>query len=545
MAMTRINAFLQKNSVWIIMASFMLLTILVVLEMIHATPFGPAFGSDSVTYMESAKNFIAGKGLGLINADGSFTFLPYTPPLYPLILSMLVLTGVNLVQAAFWLNVTLFIIIIYLLGWCIWYLTRSGFAAVLLGCLLALSPDLIGTTIFVMSDTLCLTMGISGMVLLLIYLRNNSRKVFYWSAVFTGLACLTRFAGVAFCITGVMAVILLGGQDGRKRLIDGLIYFFLSSLPLLIWILIDMAIAGAIGSRSIQPLDNIFSGVMDVLRSLKETIYQWLPYIVTLSQKVGQATFRIFYICMAILSLGLAAITINRLRKRRLKNWLWTSGINIALLFCIILVIYLLTIIFSYSVFYPRFNLYDRLFMPINVSLLVLLSLFTAMIFREYRKFIPRLMTIISTGLLVLAFYSGAQTEIARLIQFPSQYTTFKDTGIIAYLKQLPESTPMVSNRAPIIQYYIGRPAYPIKELFSEEAQELFLPYGSDMTDETQRIFRDEGGALVLFWMVYEDFKGMYGDRASERYAVFVDELFLAFDSPEGQVYLYKRSPSQ
>jgi hypothetical protein len=537
--------FFQKYEMTAILLLFGVISCYMIYEMVISSPLGPNFGSDSVTYMESAKNFVAGKGLGLINADGSFTFLPYTPPLYPLVLSVPILTGGNLMNAAFWLNATLLIIMTNFLGWCIWYFTRSGYAAVFLVCLLALSSDLIGLTIWVMSDTLCITLGFCGMVLLLVYLKSNSIKAFYWSAVLTGLACLTRYAGVAFCITGVMAVILLGAQVGRKRLIDGLIYFVISCLPLLIWILIDMAIAGAVGSRSIQPLNDIFHGMMDVLRSLKMTIYQWLPYIVTLSQKVGQATFRIFYFSMAILSLSLAAITVNRLRKRQLKNWLWTSGIKIALLFCIMLVIYLLTITISYSVFYPRFNLYDRIFVPINLCILVLLSLFIALLFQEYPKFLHRMMTISLTGFLVLTFFGGVKAEIANQIQYPSQYNTFKDTKIIAYLKQLPESTPMISNRAPIIQYYIGRPAYPIKELFSEEAQEIFLPYGSDMTDEAQRIFRDEGGALVLFWMVYEDFKGMYGDRASEKYAVFVDELYLAFDSPEGQIYLYKRPPSQ
>ena len=90
-----------------------LLAIYAVIEMIRATPFGPAFGSDSVTYMESAKNFVAGKGLGLINPDGSFRLLPYAPPLYPLILGLFAALGLDLLTAAFWLNAILYAALVF------------------------------------------------------------------------------------------------------------------------------------------------------------------------------------------------------------------------------------------------------------------------------------------------------------------------------------------------------------------------------------------------------------------------------------------------
>ena len=62
----------------------------------------------------------------------------------------------------------------------------------------------------------------------------------------------------------------------------------------------------------------------------------------------------------------------------------------------------------------------------------------------------------------------------------------------------------------------------------------------SDQQHEAQVSFREEGGALVLFWMVQSEFTGLYGDQADERYSQFIKGLYLIFDSPEGKVYFYE-----
>ena len=92
-----------------------------------------------------------------------------------------------------------------------------------------------------------------------IYLDGRSKKAFLWSAILTGLAFLTRYPAVAYCITGVLGVILLGSQSFKKRLVAGSIYGFLSLLPMLVWLVIDLAIAGSVGSRSLLPWNEFFS----------------------------------------------------------------------------------------------------------------------------------------------------------------------------------------------------------------------------------------------------------------------------------------------
>jgi 4-amino-4-deoxy-L-arabinose transferase-like glycosyltransferase len=516
-----------------------LLAIYAVIEMVHATSFGPAFGSDSVTYMESAKNLVAGNGLGLINPDGSFRFLPYAPPLYPLVLSIFAVLGLDLLQAGFWFNGLLFMLLVVLMGWSAWRFLHSSLAAVMLAALLTLSTVMISLHIWIMTDALGLTVGMAALVLLVSYLENRSKKAFFGSALLAGLALLTRYAGGAYLLTAVLAVIMLGSQSFKKRLVAAGIYALVSILPNAIWLIIDTQLTGSVGSRSIQPVATWLPSSLDVIRTLKESVYLWLPSIMTLSKALGQQTFRLTYLGLALIIGGACAFAIIRSYRRQPGGWKRATGINYVLVFVAFSAIYLVYIIASYAAIYPPLTLSDRMFAPLNVSLLVFLSAILALLFDYYGHWLARLGTIILSGLLLLAFIQGARSQIALHRQYPPGYTGFKGTALVEYLKGLPQDIPIISDRASIIQYYVGRPAYPIQEFFSVAGTDQYLPFGSDQQDAAQVAFREEGGALVLFWMVQSEFTGLYGEQADERYSQFIKGLYLAFDSPEGKVYFY------
>ena len=537
--------FFRKYESIIILVLLGCISIYAVYESIRATPLGPNFGSDSVTYMMSAKNLVDGKGLGLINPDGTFRLLPYTPPFYSLVLSLLDLTGQDLARMAFGLNSILLISLILMLGSSLWYFTRSSIAALLLGGLLALSPVLIDLNTWIMSDLLCLTLGTGALVLMMLYLKGHSRKAFYWSAVLAGLAFLTRYAGVSFFITGLLAILLLDARFDRQHLKTGVIYSLIATGPALGWVIFDAIASGAVSSRSLLPINTLPGGVIDVLKALKESVYLWLPSIMSFSQKVGQILFRTTYLLAALGLLVAVIIALLRVRKQRPDDWRMTSGMIYGALFCIFIVVYFVTITLSYSLTYPRISLVDRMFAPFNVSLIVIISLIIALLYQASRHLLPRLFIILLVVGLGWLFNIGAQAKIAQMIEYPLWYVTINNNGVFEYLDQLPEPTPIITDKTSIILYYTGRPAYPIQEFFKSEGQADLQPFGSDVTDETQRIFREENGALVLFWTVFSEFGGLYGDQASARYAAFVDELYLAYDSPEVKVYFYDQPPDR
>ncbi len=208
-------------------------------------------------------------------------------------------------------------------------------------------------------------------------------------------------------------------------------------------------------------------------------------------------------------------------------------------MFIIFLGMYYIFINITYAIYYPPLTLSNRMFAPLNVGLLVMVSVVVGILYKVYRGWIPRLVTIAFAIILGVAFYGSARAEIAHSNQYPTEYAGFKDTSLISYIQTLPPDIPLISDKAPMVLHYTGRPAYPIQELFSSGEQNEFLPYGSDQGDEAQRAFHEQGGALILTWLIHREFSGLYGDLAGERYDSFVDGLFLAFDSPEGKVYFY------
>jgi hypothetical protein len=533
--------FLNRYQNTIVLLLIGLTACFAVYETSLATPYGPAFGSDSVTYMESAKNLVAGKGLGLINPDGSFRLLPYSPPFYPLLLSVFVLLGLDLLMAAFWVNAVIFGMTVFMLGWSAWRILRSSLAAVLIAVLLAFSEVLIETHIWVMSDPLSLLLGMGGLLVLMVNLEKRSRKLFFWSAVLTGLAFLTRFAGVAYCMAGILGVILFDLQPFKKRLVAGLIYGAISVIPMLIWMMIDLSTAGAVGSRSLLPLNELLPGMLEVLKALKEAMYLWLPYFLPLSQSIGQTSFRLIYVSLFVLIAVAVVFAIRRLRQRQPESWRWESGFTYGSLMLIFLGVYFVVIGASYALIYPHLSLSNRMFAPINLALLVLVGSVIGLLYREYRHWLPRLVTIGFAVILAIAFYGGYKAVLAQQNLYPQGYSDFTGTGLIAYVRSLPQDTPIISDKAMLILHFTGRSAYAIQEFFSREGQLEFLPYGSDLTDEAQRVFREQGGALVLTWLVQREFAGLYGDLADERYATFVRGLYLAYDVPEGKVYFYQK----
>ena len=117
---------------------------------------GPGVGGDAVIYITSAKNLLAGNGLGLVNPAGDFRLLPYFPPFYPLFLAFFGLLGFSIAKIAGILDIVLFALTIILIGLWIKRTTKNIVASFLGSLLLACSPILIPAYSWAMSEPLCI-----------------------------------------------------------------------------------------------------------------------------------------------------------------------------------------------------------------------------------------------------------------------------------------------------------------------------------------------------------------------------------------------------
>jgi hypothetical protein len=143
--------------------SIFLIGILGSLVIIYSTRWGPWVFSDSTGYIVSARNLIAGHGLGLFGPSGAFHPLTLHPPFFSLLLSVFGWIGVNLVTAARWMNVILFGLTIILIGLSIFAVTHSSWLSIISSILIFSMPELIDIYSGAMSEPLFLFTGLTSL----------------------------------------------------------------------------------------------------------------------------------------------------------------------------------------------------------------------------------------------------------------------------------------------------------------------------------------------------------------------------------------------
>jgi hypothetical protein len=86
-----------------------------------------------------------------------------------------------------------------------------------------------------------------------------------------------------------------------------------------------------------------------------------------------------------------------------------------------------------------------------------------------------------------------------------------------------------------------GRPSYAFKEIYQTHPLETFSAYGNGdiSNDEPQRLFKDQGAALVLFDTIDDQFIELYGERTAERISALVTGLYRAYRGNDGGIFYY------
>ena len=183
--------------------------VLGVVALMLSTHWGPGIGGDATIYITSARNLLAGKGLGLIQPDGGFRLIPYFPPFFSLVLSLIGLTGADLVAAAHWLNMLLFGGLVWLAGSLTYRVSRSVPLAGVLAVLLMASPILIPVYSWAMAEPLSIFCGVLGLVWLVDYFHQPQRRsLLILSGLLAGLSFLTRYSAVAYLAAGWIGLLI-------------------------------------------------------------------------------------------------------------------------------------------------------------------------------------------------------------------------------------------------------------------------------------------------------------------------------------------------
>ena len=220
---------------------------------------GAVIDGDSVCFLSTARNFLAGEGW----RDFSGKPLTGWPPLFPLLLVALGWVGIEPLDAGRFINAAAFGLTILAAGLYLRSNLRSR--GLTLGTTVAILASLPLThwASYFRTESLFVLLTLLALMQLAAFLNRKTDAALYWAAVFAALAALTRYPGIVLIGTGVL--ILLPLAQRRHTLVFGAI----SSVPLLAvlahnWVVADTLTGQRTGTE--QSLSDSLSQVADTFR---------------------------------------------------------------------------------------------------------------------------------------------------------------------------------------------------------------------------------------------------------------------------------------
>jgi hypothetical protein len=236
-----------------------------ILILLTTSKYGAGVSSDAARNLSTADNLLAGRGfMDMVNAP----FVLW-PPLYPLVMAGLsLLTKWSTFQVAWYLNVLLYGLNIWLAGWFLGQVFSDKPVYAWVGAsMVLLSRSTLRLYANVASEPLFVTFMLVFLLAAAAYLQGASRRAMWLMFVMAGLAAFQRYLGVILIGVAGLVVLLKEGWRGVWRSSAAVL---VSILPLGAWALLhnyplDGTLFGPRDLGAMLPLENISLALTKIL----------------------------------------------------------------------------------------------------------------------------------------------------------------------------------------------------------------------------------------------------------------------------------------
>ena len=234
--------------------------------LIRTAAYGLAIDPDSVTYLSTAANLAGGHGLRDFRGEG---LLP-APPGYPLLLTALTLAGVELLEAARWLNAAAWGLIILLSGYFLRRHLHSPVIAAGGALAVAVSAPLTSIASIALSETALILFALLAMLLLGRFLeRRDSWLLLLAAAGCAALAGVTRHFGNSAILTGFILLLLWNGAPAAARWKHAAVFGAVAFAPVAAVFLRNWLLFGALDRETHRQGLSISEAAGDLIQSLQ------------------------------------------------------------------------------------------------------------------------------------------------------------------------------------------------------------------------------------------------------------------------------------
>ena len=357
------------------------------LVLVRGSTYGVGVTPDSVAYISTARNLLAGNGFSQWNGT-SYT---HAPPLFPLLLALTGVFGHDPADTAGYVNAFLCGLAIFLSSRWLWQHLRARPAPtsralqtwLLLwaAAVLVLSPTLLRIASFAWSEPLFILLTVSALFTFNTFLDTGKRASLVLAAIFTALACLTRYVGITIPAT-MLLLLLLRKDTLSKKTTDTVIYALIVGTPLSVWLLRNFLVSGTwTGPRAPTQFSFLFN-----LAKMFAILADWvlpLPWVLEMGN-INERPFimeeiisQYFLVLLipTLLMFGVGAwIGLTRwpLHHTRLPLHHWRPIVLLATFTAV----YLLVLIIARSVEGPAEPVSRRYMIPVYIPLLCIVVLF-------------------------------------------------------------------------------------------------------------------------------------------------------------------------
>jgi hypothetical protein len=533
---------MKLSTKYLILAAILLLSIAGAAIAIYTTANGPWGYSDPMVYISTARSLDRGQGLVYYEADAAFRPITIEPPFYPIALSVIGLFGVNLVVAARWLNILAFVASIFLAGWIFYRYSRAPALGIVASAVMCAFPYMVWMFGSAYSEPLFVLTFLAGGWGLLAYLQKEKPAMFVLSALVIGLIPLTRYAGVAMVAAGGASVLLLASGKGWARIKKAVLYTFLASLPILVWLIwIYFSTAHSVGGRSLG-LSLSLHGLKMQFQNFRgiflDTVWKWLPY----QSNGAMVSYRLRYLLIGMLLVGLLGLSF--LAERRIKKEVTEgasdSGMRIFTFFGLASLLDVGVLILTYIFTHPTIDVDNRMLLPLFVgcvmSFYAAWAVWQAAWFKGWLRLLQVLPWLVA--ILCVVWYIPLTRKEVTFYHAGDGLTAYhwNRSGLIEAVRALPAKQAVISNDWELMQLWTGRPIYGFWNTFPTKPPFQAGAYGSVASDKVQGVFCNQGAALV----VVNDFKSQFQTKISN--AINEQSLFKGLSVygtyADGTIYL-------
>ncbi|MEX0787833.1 MAG: glycosyltransferase family 39 protein [Anaerolineales bacterium] len=513
----------------------------------YVTILGPGVGGDSAIYLASAHNIVQGTGLGLVEPGGEFRSLPYSAPLFPLVLAGMETIGLDPVAGARWMNALLFGVLIFLTQRIVARVSGSWLPPALVGALLVFSPALFPVFSWAMAEPLFLCCGVASLMAGQQALRGGKDRWWAATGLAAGAAFLARYVGVVFFATPAAAWLFSNDVSWPRKIRGLAILLGLGATPMAIWVVSTFRAGGGVGSRSWETWTGFTVRLPHAWVDLQKVSLSWAvpfswaeapPYPVSLNSFLA-------VVLWASVLLGPIA-TYAYFRDAVTGEGSESLGLALRLL-SVFTPMYLLVVGLVFATTYPPITLDNRMLSPAHWAWLIWLALLGP-VFARVRPDTRWLGRGIVIGLAVLAisyFFRGARMGAqihADGLGFHSR--AWQSSATIQAVRHLPADTPLITNEVTALLFLTGRAAYAMPEIYQRPPGSPPPSFGAADGDAVHRLFR-EGAALVLFDSLAEQFNEVRPGSGEDWRRLLTEGLTIGFDGADGAIYFYSMEGSR